>query len=889
MLEGTRLMGVPARSRGRLAAAAFTATGLLATGALAVPSAATAASPAAATAATAAAALPPWNLAGPVSSTAYSAGYKELVVASDGSAVALWNAIVEGTTKRRLYAALRAPGSSTWGPAKLLAETPTDRGDVQLVAGTGNEVTAVWAESLRADVTQEGRLEARVMAATLNTATGVWTQPAEVLANADALRIDRLRLAAGPGGIFSAVWSGRTEPTDGGPWQTVSTVATATRGANGVWSKPAVVATSASAADSVTAADIVVDTAGVAVIAFRRHTDRDKLSSIETLSRPSVDGTWSAPTPLTVPAARTAKPNLGAGPDGTIAVTWTDEDAQAEGYEGTTLAVQGAVRRPESAGWSVPRQLGHALPAAHIDTPEPLVSPRGDVTIVWSESRYDGAKTTTALNSSTLAAGAAAWTPAANVARATDREIRGHHDAAIGPDGTVRVVWSQLWASAGPNAYAVTETARDPRTGTWTAPVRLSQVTGAETEEIGEVAVGKDGAGAAFWSGDNGYTPEQLFAARTSTEPPVALVSSTVPATVTVSNMTPVTIWDPVWNTNRPVRWTLTLKDTAGRVFRTIQGDLSQQIRPRWEGYTDKKYFAPNGPAGWELKATGAESPTAVVLGRGTVTMLGGSAVRRDFGSRAGTPDGTGDLMSTTSSGSLRIAYGHAGSGNFSGSVTTTGWPKGFLPVPIGGVVPGDRDNDLLVRMPSGELRRYNPNRAAKIVPTTNHTVLGKGWNAYDILTSPGDVTKDGRADLIARDPKTGALYLYATARSGSGGFAPKVSLGTSYKGFKKIVGAGDLNGDRIGDLLLQDASNELWRMYGKGDGTFGARILLAKDWGGSYNALVGVNDLTGDGRADLVARDTSGRIWRFNGTGKGTFGARAQLGTGWQVYSGLH
>ncbi|MFE6364294.1 hypothetical protein ACFVP3_30400 [Streptomyces sp. NPDC057806] len=33
----------------------------------------------------------------------------------------------------------------------------------------------------------------------------------------------------------------------------------------------------------------------------------------------------------------------------------------------------------------------------------------------------------------------------------------------------------------------------------------------------------------------------------------------------------------------------------------------------------------------------------------------------------------------------------------------------------------------------------------------------------------------------------------------------------------------------------------------------------LTADWGSSYNAVIGVGDITGDGKADIISRDTSG------------------------------
>ena len=114
------------------------------------------------------------------------------------------------------------------------------------------------------------------------------------------------------------------------------------------------------------------------------------------------------------------------------------------------------------------------------------------------------------------------------------------------------------------------------------------------------------------------------------------------------------------------------------------------------------------------------------------------------------------------------------------------------------------------------------------------------------------------------------------------------VKLYDSWKSYKKIIGAGDLDGDGIGDLLAQDTSNTLYRYNGKGDGTFAARVKVFGDWGSSYNAVVGVGDITDDGRVDLVCRDSSGNLYRNSGDGKGSFGSRTKIATGWGGYRSL-
>ncbi len=84
------------------------------------------------------------------------------------------------------------------------------------------------------------------------------------------------------------------------------------------------------------------------------------------------------------------------------------------------------------------------------------------------------------------------------------------------------------------------------------------------------------------------------------------------------------------------------------------------------------------------------------------------------------------------------------------------------------------------------------------------------------------------------------------------------------------------------------DGSNELWRCNGTASGRFKERALVFKDWGASYNTVVGVGDITGDGKADIVERDSAGKLFRNNGDGKGSFSSRTEIATGWQGYKGI-
>lgn len=349
-------------------------------------------------------------------------------------------------------------------------------------------------------------------------------------------------------------------------------------------------------------------------------------------------------------------------------------------------------------------------------------------------------------------------------------------------------------------------------------------------------------------------------------------------------------LWSGEWLLSRPVTsWALTFTSvqsgTRGRATRTFTGGaVPAVLHATWSGKTASGERFPNGEFTWVLKATGlgTSAPATTASGRGF--LLEGSPVRHDFASIDG-PDGRGDLLTLSASGGLTYQHG-TGTGKFGSRTTGTGWPTSARFVPIGDLS-GDRCNDVLVRLSSGALRLYKPGCNAALKPSTKYTTLASsGWTQYDVLTSPGDISGDGRADLIARNAATGAVYLYKATSTGK--LSARVKLYDNWKGYKKIVGVGDLDGDGIGDLLAQDKANNLYRFYGTGKGTFKPRTKLFSSWGGSYNAVVGVGDITDDGKADLVSRDSAGNLYRNSGDGKGSFGARVKVASGWGAYKSL-
>lgn len=92
-----------------------------------------------------------------------------------------------------------------------------------------------------------------------------------------------------------------------------------------------------------------------------------------------------------------------------------------------------------------------------------------------------------------------------------------------------------------------------------------------------------------------------------------------------------------------------------------------------------------------------------------------------------------------------------------------------------------------------------------------------------------------------------------------------------------------DFNGDGRADMVARDSSGVLWTYMGNGSGSFPTRVRVGSGWN-TMNSISATGDLTGDGRADIVARDSSGVLWTYRGNGSGTFPTRIRVGAGWNT-----
>jgi hypothetical protein len=151
-------------------------------------------------------------------------------------------------------------------------------------------------------------------------------------------------------------------------------------------------------------------------------------------------------------------------------------------------------------------------------------------------------------------------------------------------------------------------------------------------------------------------------------------------------------------------------------------------------------------------------------------------------------------------------------------------------------------------------------------------TTVLTAFRGLDQLMAPGDLNRDGRRDLAARDPATGALVEFLG--QADGGFRRQRD-GRGWAAFDVITGAGDLDGDGNADLVARDADGHLWLYAGRGDATFAKELRIPGRFG-RYDVVAGAGDLSRDGEPDLLVRERkTGDSYVLPGTGKGTFSRR--------------
>jgi hypothetical protein len=163
--------------------------------------------------------------------------------------------------------------------------------------------------------------------------------------------------------------------------------------------------------------------------------------------------------------------------------------------------------------------------------------------------------------------------------------------------------------------------------------------------------------------------------------------------------------------------------------------------------------------------------------------------------------DGTESVMAETPNGTL-FQYLSDGQGNFTtGSAVQVGVGFNiFSDIMVVNNWTGDGHEDLIGRTPAGALRLYESDGHGGWI-NGNGVQIGVGFNAFNIILTPGNWTGDGNQTLIGRTGD-GALRLYESDGHGGWVNGNGVQIGSGFNAFSRIFSPGDWSGDDLIDLV---------------------------------------------------------------------------------------
>jgi hypothetical protein len=244
------------------------------------------------------------------------------------------------------------------------------------------------------------------------------------------------------------------------------------------------------------------------------------------------------------------------------------------------------------------------------------------------------------------------------------------------------------------------------------------------------------------------------------------------------------------------------------------------------------------------------------------------------------TKDGKPDILVKVRKTMQTFIYPGAGNGRFGSRLGPFAQFKNINYLAVGGHLLGDSSVDLVGRDRTGSLRFF-PHNGGKNVEAVTSTGLKLG--AANLLLNVGDWNGDGIGDIMSRTPK-GVLHL--RRGNGRGGFEPAVVAGTGWKSVGLVAAVGDITGDGYPDLMGQPAGKAMRIYPGNGSTGFLTSYVAHSAIGANRHTGLGLWD--SDGSPDSLVRRSDGALLLYRGNGPGGMLNPSKIGAGTKSYDWL-
>ena len=257
-------------------------------------------------------------------------------------------------------------------------------------------------------------------------------------------------------------------------------------------------------------------------------------------------------------------------------------------------------------------------------------------------------------------------------------------------------------------------------------------------------------------------------------------------------------------------------------------------------------------------------TPLPAISGQGPVLEL--SPVLPSSGDFNG--DGRSDILWRHDNGTITNWLGQANGGFVGNAVNASINVSNAWQVDGVGDFNGDGRDDILWRNADGTVTDW--------LGQADGGFVGNKVNIFNDVADDlhvegvGDFNGDGRDDVLWRNDNGIVTNWLGTAKGGFVGNNANLHLDVSDA--YHIQGVGDFNGDGRDDVLWRSNDGLVTNWLGTAKGGFvsnkaNLHLDVADDW-----QIAGIGDFNGDGRDDVLWRNTDGFVTNWLGTAKGGF-----------------